>query len=96
MKSENTGSQEAAMPRPRIHLSAAERTAAWRERTKHKRPPRKRDVAALAAVLCSEIRLAAMQGSAEALKVNHENDLEILRRLISHYSATPKPDNSST
>jgi hypothetical protein len=82
MKSENTGSQEAAMPRPRIHLSAAERTAAWRKRNAHKMPERQRDITHAARDLCTQIRIQALEGDEQCQKLIAEKDTDILKNLI--------------
>ena len=71
-----------AMPRKRQHLSAAERQAAYRNRHAHKKPPRKLEMAQLAFDLAAVVRIAAMQGSELAKKVNHTRDDEVIKKLI--------------
>jgi hypothetical protein len=81
----NTERDTRPMPRKRVHLTAAERQAAFRARNASRQPPRQRDLAARAKTLCDLVRMAALSGNREAQRLNAENDLDLLDKLTEHF-----------
>jgi hypothetical protein len=85
MSQKHTERDTRPMPRKRVHLSAAERQAAYRARIATRQPPRQRDLAAQAKHLCDIVRMAALSGNPEAQHLTAENDLQLLDKMIEHF-----------